>query len=152
MAAGNFTVLNVALKKLSDGTFDLDTHAFKICVCSNAQSITSTFTGGSGQARYSDLTGEVAQEGGYLTGGQALTGVTWTTTGAVVKFDADDAAWLECNMQAKYAVIYDDSAANKDILGFVDLNTGVSEGVTVSAGDLMIMWNSSGIFTMTRAA
>lgn len=152
MAAGNFTVLNVALKKLADGTIDLDSHVMKICVCDKTQTISASFTGGSGQAHYADLTGEVPAEGGYATTGHALTGVTWSQTGGVAAFDADDANWVGCTMVAKYAVVYDDSATNKDILGFVDLNTTDADGVTVSAGDLIIMWNSAGIFTLQRAA
>lgn len=152
MAAGDFTVFNTALKKLSDGTFDLDSHTLKICVCTKDQTISAGFTGTSGAARYSDLTHETAAEGGYATGGQALTGLSWQQTGGVATLDADDVTWVGCTMVVKYAVVYDDSATNKDLVGFIDLNTSDSNGVTVSAGDLMIMWNSAGLFTVQRSA
>ncbi len=152
MAAGNFTVFDKALKKIADGTMDLDSHSFKICVCTNSQALTAAFIGGSGAARYADLTGEAADNGSYVAGGETLTGVTWTLAGGVATFDADDANWTGCTMTVKYGVVYDDSAANKDLLGFVDLDTLAAGGIVVSAGDLTIMWNSAGLFTMQRAA
>jgi len=152
MSAGLFTVLNVALKKIADGTFDLDSHILKVCVCTNAQSITTAFTGSSGDARYADLTAEAAAGGGYSTTGASLSGVSWSQASGIATLDADDVIWEGCTLTAKYAVIYDDTATNKDILGFFDMNVGVSEGVVVSAGDLTIVWNSGGIFTLQRAA
>ncbi len=152
MAAGNFTVFDKAIKKIADGTIDLDSHAFKICVATSAQAIAANFAGGSGNARYADLTHEAADNGSYVAGGEALTGITWALVGGVATFDADDANWTGCTMTVKYGIIYDDTAANKDLLGFVDLDTLSGSGIVVSAGDLTIMWNSAGLFTLQRAA
>jgi hypothetical protein len=152
MPAGNFTVFDKAIPKLSDGTIDLDSHAFKVCVTTNAQGLSTGFAGASTHCRYADLTAEAAPNGDYATGGRAITGPTWTQVGGVTTFDCDDANWTGCTMTVKYGVIYDDSTANKDLLGYVDLDTGSGSGIVVSAGDLTIMWNASGLFTVARAA
>lgn len=150
MPAGNFTVFDKAIPKLANGTIDLDSHAFKVCVTTNAQGFSPGFGGASGQCRYGDLTAEAAPNGDYVTGGQAVTGPTWGQIGGVATFDCDDANWTGCTMTVKYGVIYDDSAPNKDCLGYVDLDTGSGSGIAVAAGDLTIMWNSAGLFTMAR--
>lgn len=45
MAAGPFTVLDIAKLKLLDGTCDLDTHVFKMALTTSAQALDATFAG-----------------------------------------------------------------------------------------------------------
>lgn len=148
MAAGTFTVLNKAKKKLTDGTFDLDTHTWKVALCTSAFTPTAAFAGTSTDARYSDITGEVANGNGYTTGGATLTGVTLVESGGTVTFDAADAQWTGATFSAKWAVIYDNTDTNKGILGYVDLETSVGAGLSPSNGTLSVIWNASGIFTV----
>ena len=48
---------------------------------------------------------------------------------------------------AYWGIIYNYTDATHDALGFVDLGGPVD----MSAGDLTITWNASGIFTITKA-
>lgn len=148
MAAGPFTVFNIAKLKLLNGTHDLDTHVYKMALVTNAQSIDATFAGTSADARYADLTAQVANGSGYTTGGKTLTMAVSRSTGTVT-VDCDDQSWTSSTFSAKYAVIYNDSAPSKDLLGFVDLETGVASGLSPSNGTLSITINASGLFTLT---
>lgn len=144
MAASAFTILNTAKKKLVDGTFDLDTHIFKVALLTTAVSLSASTT----VDTYAEITSQVTGTG-YTTGGATLSGVTVTGT-STVTFDANDVTWSASTITAKYAVIYSDTAASKDILGYVDLDT-TSGSTTVSSttADFTITWNASGIFTIS---
>lgn len=148
MAAGTFTVLNKAKKKLTDGTYDLDTHTWKVALCTSAFTPTAAFAGTSTDARYSDITGEVANGNGYTTGGATLSSVTLVESSGTVTFDAADVQWTGATFSAKWAVIYNNTDTNKGILGYVDLETSVGSGLSPSNGTLSVIWNASGIFTL----
>lgn len=147
MAASAWTVFNKAKEKIADGTFDLDTHSFKIALCGASQALAANFTGASTDCRYADLTNEIANGNGYTTGGNALASVTWTESGGTVTFDAADPQWTSLTKTGiKYAVIYDDTDANKGLLCFCELESGGT--VDVTNGTLDITLNASGIFTL----
>lgn len=148
MAVGPFKFFDRAVPKLGDGTIDLNSHTFRAILCDDSQPLDETFAGTSTDARKADLTGEFSTGGGYTANGIALSSVTWTRAGSVVTFDAADLLWSALTLtDAAYLVIFDDSAANDDLLGFVELNVG---GTISPAGvDLSIAWNASGIFTQT---
>lgn len=147
MAAGNFLILDIAKPKIGNGVFDLDGHTFKMALCDNSQALDETFTGASGDGRYADLTGEVSGAG-YTAGGEALTGVTWAGGSGTVTFDADPTTWEAATFVAKYAVIYDDTDANKSIVGVVDLEETDPAGRSSAGGDFTVQW-PTGIFTAT---
>lgn len=147
MAAGNFTFFNIAKKKLTDGTFDLDTHSFKVALTTSSQVLDATFAGTSTDARYADLTNELANGNGYTTTGQALGSVTLTRSTGTVAFDAADPTWtFSASKTFKYLVLYDDTDSNDGLVGFWDLDTG-GGSITISSGGYTITFNASGIFT-----
>jgi hypothetical protein len=153
MAAGNFTVFNIAKPKLADGVFDLDSNDFRLVLCTNAQALTAAFAGTSTDAQYSDLTGEVSGAApGYDTGGEPLPNVTWTRASGVVTFAADPTTWTAATFVAKYAVVVKSDGASpptlSDLLGFVDLETTDAAGRTSAGGDFQVAW-PTGIFTLT---
>lgn len=153
MAAGVFIVLNRARTKIGSGVIDLDAGGFKACLVEAAQALTADFAGGSGDARYADLTAECSGTG-YTAGGVDMTGESWTRAAGVVKFDADDVTFDTVTLDtdgAKWIVVYQDTATNKDILGFMDLNTGDPDGVFPSAADLVVTWNAGGLFTLDQS-
>jgi hypothetical protein len=90
---------------------------------------------------------EVVNGDGYTTGGEALTGVTVTTTtfnGAT--FDASDVVWSASGgpITASFAILYNDTAAGDPPLAFINF----SAPETASDGtDFLIVWSASGIFT-----
>ena len=68
----------------------------------------------------------------------------------VMTFDADDVAWANSTITARYAVIYDATPAadaDKKLLAYVDFGADKSS----SSGTFQITWNASGIFTVTAA-
>lgn len=145
MAAGTFTVLNITKTKMLTGVHDLDTHTFKMALTTNAQALDATFAGTSTDARYADLTAQVANGSGYTTGGKTVA-MTVSRSGAVVTVDCDDQTWTASTFSAKYAVIYNDTDANKSILGFVDLETTVGTGLSPVNGNLLV--TVPGLFTI----
>ncbi|MFC3079523.1 hypothetical protein ACFODL_15595 [Phenylobacterium terrae] len=147
MAASAWAVLNRAKPKLLTGGLDLDSGTWKMALCTSAQSITADFAGTSTDARYSDLTGQVANGNGYTTGGQTIT-LTVTRSTGTVTVDTSDVSFTSSTFDAKYAVIYCDSATNKDILCFCDLETGDADGLSPNNGTLSVTIHASGLFTL----
>jgi hypothetical protein len=147
MAYGPWTWLNKALSKPFDGTIDLDSNAFKCVLLGSAQVIDATFVGGSGNARYADLTAELATANGYTNGGLALAGLSITSPSASSRlWSATDLSWtLTGTLTVKYAAIFDDTLANKDLLCFFDLNPG-GAAVALSISPLVIV-TSAGILS-----
>lgn len=90
---------------------------------------------------------EVANGGGYTTGGQILTGVTVTqvdgSTQAV--FTGSNTTWAASTITAAFAVIYDHTLINKDLIGCFDFSGNQSS----SSGNFTIQWNGSGIITLS---
>lgn len=148
MPAGPWIVFNRAKEKLADGTFDLDGHTFNVALCLATQSLAADFAGASTDARYADLTHELANGDGYATGGEALSGVTWNRSGGTVTFDCADPQWTEMTKTGiKYAVIYSDTATNKDLLAFCALDTDGT--IAVTDGTFTIIIDADGVFTLT---
>lgn len=152
MPVGNFTLFNIAKKKLTDGTFDLDSHTWKAILCDASQSLDATFAGASTDCRLSDITGQLSTANGYTSGGQTLTSVTLTRSTGTVTFDSADPAWTltGAGITYKYLVLYDSTDANSGLLGFVDADT-TSGSSTISplAGTHTVAVNASGWFSYT---
>jgi hypothetical protein len=147
MAVGPWTWFNKAISKPFDGTMDLDSHAFKAVLLGSAQALDATFVGASGNCQYSDLTAELATANGYTNGGLAMTGLAISSPSASSrKWSASDLSWtLTGAINFKYAAIFDNTAANKDLIGFADFNVG---GTTVSASiSPLVIVTSAGILT-----
>jgi len=145
MAAGTFFVFNIAKLNLLNGLHDLDTHTFKMALTGSGQSLDATFAGTSTACRYGDLTAEVANGNGYTTGGKTLTMSVTRSTGTIT-VDCDDQSWTSSTFTAKYAVIYNNTATNKELLCAVELESGST--LSPSAGTLSITINASGLFTL----
>lgn len=150
MAVGPFTTFDRAMPKFTNGTLDLNSDAFRAILCDNSQALTATFAGGSGNCQKSDITGEFTTGGGYTAGGVALANVTLTRTLDVVVFDADDLLWSALTKSnVTYVVVYDDTAANEDLIGFFEVNVGGS--ISPAGVDLSVTWDAAkGLFRYKR--
>lgn len=119
MAAGQFTFYNSFAQRVADGTIDLDTHSFKCMLVASGY-----IPSGSLHAVKADVTNELPTANGYTAGGQALASVTWNQASGVATFDSADVVWTPAGgaITARYAVLYDDTAASKNLVGYMALD------------------------------
>ena len=148
MGAGAWTFYNLARKKLADGTFDLDTLAFRMSLytsASNAATVTlSTRT---------SVTSEVTEANGYSSSGKPLASITWATgaSAKVYRFNCAAIVWTAAAGSItgiKYAVIWGNSGTQADkLLCYSQLSTAA---FNVTAGNtLTITPSAAGIFELT---
>lgn len=142
MATGDFTVFDEAKLALLNGTHDLDTHTIKIAICDN-----TTFpTAATATPVLADFT-QVGAAGSYTTGGTTLT-ISLTEAAGTVTFDSTTTpTWAQHasnDTDAYFGIIYNDTAASDEAIGFVELGGPVN----MSLGALTITFNASGLFTL----
>lgn len=144
--AASFTFYNSFKEYMADGTIDLDTHTFKLLLTSSSYTPNA-----STHTVKADVTNELSTANGYTAGGATLTTVTWNRSGGTVTFDADNVVWTASggSIVARYAVLYDDTAASDELVGYVLLDTTPADVTTTSGNTLTIAWNASGIFTLS---
>lgn len=156
MAAGNVTLYSAAGFAIGSGGILLGSDNFNVILLTTAYNpVPNT------DALYSDVSAsEVAAGGGYATGGQALTGATWTLSGATSTFAAQSVVWAGSTIAARYALVVKRAGVSLSgtdkLLCFVDL-TGSGNG-TSTASTFQVNWNNAStpssasvIFTQTHA-
>jgi hypothetical protein len=109
-----------------------------------------------GTGVYGDLTNEHANNNGYTTGGQALTGETWQESSGTITFDCDNVIWTASggSIVARFAVIYCDATVNsivKPLLCVCLLDTTPANVTATDGNTLTIAINASGVFTLSGA-
>lgn len=127
------------LKKIADGTLSLSSDTFHASLLTATQAMSATFVGASGDARYADLTAELATASGYTIGGLALSSVSLARAAVnQTVFTSAPLAWtLTGTITFKYMAIYDFTTTNKDLIGFCDMDT-TGGSVSPVAGPLQI--------------
>lgn len=147
MAIGSWTWFDRALLKIGDGTIRLDSHTFNMVLLTSAQALTAGFVGGSGDARYADLTAELTTANGYTVGGVALTAQSLARVGTSAVGFNGTAAWTPtgAGLVFKYAAIRDVTAANGDLVSFVDLDTTGGSVTATNVGPLQFTPSANGI-------
>ncbi len=144
MARGDVTVFNEAKAKMLDGNW-ADTDHFYCCLITNAVVPTAADV----TPVKGDYT-EVTAGGNYVANGTdlGLLSDLVTETAGTMKFDsATNPTWAQHASNpanAYYGIIYNYTDAGKDAMAFVDL----AGPIDMTAGDLTITWNTSGIFTI----
>jgi len=129
---------NRLTKDLLDGTHKFGTDTFKVLLTNTVPVVTNTVIG--------NIT-QIAGGTGYTTGGLVLTLAAATSTGAVAKVVATDLVITATGAVGpfRYAVIYNDTATNDPLVGWIDLGQ-----LTLANADThTIDFNASnGIFTL----
>ena len=138
MASGLYgiTFLNALKNDIALDLADTTADRFKVML------VTSSYTPNFGTHDFkSDVTNEVAGTGYSI---KSLTSVTLTQSGGTITFDADDVTWTSSTITARAAVVYDDSITNDPLIAYIDFGSDKSS----SAGDFVLSFNASGIFTL----
>lgn len=143
--AASITFYHSFKEYIADGTIDLDTHTFKVMLCSSSYA-----TSASTHTVKADVTNELSTANGYTAGGATLGSVTWAQSGGTATFDAADTTWTASGgpITARYAVIYDDTAASDELVAYILLDTTPADVTATDGNTLTLQWNASGIFTL----
>jgi hypothetical protein len=154
VAAGKWKLYDFAKKYVGDGTHDMDATANWTCALFLSTSNCNTLSVGTGI--YGDLTNEVATAFGYTVGGVALTGETWTRSGATTTFDANDASWTASggSIVARFAVIYANATLNgivKPLLCVCLLDTTPADVTATTGNTFPVTFNALGIISLSGA-
>lgn len=150
MAKGDVGLFNQFRLDIGDEVYQLSTDTYKVGLVDSTTTPTATTAdprwGAGGTTNFS--TNEVTAGGNYTAGGPSL-GVSdhWTISGGTSTFDGDDVSILQNASNptnARWGIIYNDTAAGKNAVGWVDLGSDSD----LTSGDFSITWNASGIFTL----
>ena len=144
MAQGDVTVFNEAKAKMLDGDWASTDH-FYIAICDNTAAPSASTT----TPTLGDFT-EVGTGGTYTSGGidlGTLATLVSESAGTMTFDSTTNPTWAQDasnDTDAYWGIIYNYTDAGNDALAFVDLGGPVD----MTAGDLTITWNGSGIFTI----
>lgn len=132
------------MAKMLDGDWASSDH-FYCAICDN----TAAPAADTATPTLSDFT-EVGTGGTYVAGGTdlgTLADLVAQAAGTMTFDSATNPTWAQNasnDNDAYWAIVYNHTDAGKDALLFVDLGGPVD----MSAGDLTITWNASGLFTI----
>jgi hypothetical protein len=149
MAAGDVTVFNVHLQDIGRGVHNLETGDISLGLVTSSVTPTASTAapcwGEGGTVDWNDT--EVTVGGSYIEAGPSIGG-TYSQSGGTATFDATDVD-LEQNgsnpTDARWGIIYNETATNNEAIGFIDLGAVIN----LSSGDFSITWNASGIYTIS---
>lgn len=148
MAASAFTVFREAKKNLGNGTIDLSSGVFKLCLIKSGATLLSANSSASTWASLlTDGVTELSEVGGYSSSGETLAGVSWTRSGTAIKFDATDfSISASADMLSIRACVIRESAGD-NVVCYASLSTAA---INVSSGNkLTIQFAASGIFVLS---
>lgn len=146
------------LKFLADGTIDLDADTIKAIL------VTSSYTPSHAHSVLADVNASpdpevvavASPDNGYTTGGETLTGVTWTNTEspAQAKLDANDIDWTALTATFRYLILYASKSVGSPaivnpLICYILLDTTPAD-VVVSGVDYQVKWSANGIFTLAQ--
>lgn len=153
MAQGDIVAFNEGVKWALQGTINLETDTFKLgLVTSSITPSASTAAPCWGAGGSTNLTTyQVTPGGNYSTGGPTIANTAVTESSGTVKFDGDDVTIAQDAgnpTNARWGIIYSDTAANKNAFAYVDLG-GITD---LSAGAFTATLPAAGIWYTNVAA
>jgi hypothetical protein len=152
MAAGDVSICEQFYVDVQEGIHNLETDTIKLALITVATTPAVTDAdprfGAGGGTNYS--TNQVTAGGNYSAGGPAIANPTVTLVSNKGRFDGDDVSIAQDGANpdnARWGIIYNDTAAGKQVIGFLDLGS-VSD---LTAGPFSVTWDASGIHEMGAA-
>ena len=95
--------------------------------------------------QYADLTNEIPNGSGYTTGGNVMTGETFTISSGTLVLDATDTAWTSSTFSSvRQRMMYDDTLTGDPLI----LNTDFGSDHSVTSGTLTVQESASGLATL----
>ena len=151
MAAGDLSLFNQAKAYMLDGDFG-STDVVKLALITSAVTPSDADAVPGMNAGATTTYTEVTAGGGYTAGGETLDTIANCVTEAAGTMTFDDTGasvtWTQnasSPTDARYGIIYNSSDTGLErALAWIDLGATVD----LTAGDLTITWNASGIFTI----
>lgn len=121
------TLFDSFVEAVAEGVHNLASNALKVALTNTAPSTSS-------DTQYSDLT-EIAAGNGYTTGGVAATVDSSSQTGGVYTLVLSGISWTASGGDIaanRYAVLYNDTASNKELIAVADLGVSavIPDGTT----------------------
>lgn len=144
MARGDLTVFDEAKAKMLEGNWASTDH-FYCAICDD----TATPAAATATPVIGDFT-QVGDAGTYVDGGTdlgALSDLVSETDGTMTFDSTTNPTWAQDasnDTDAYWAIVYNYTDEGKDALCFIDLDGPVD----MTAGDLTVTWNASGLFTI----
>ena len=153
MAQGDVVFFDQFLVDVMEGVHNLETNTIKIGLTTGATTTPAATTADPrwGSGGTTDFSAEESTPGGnYTTGGATIANPAVTLTGGLAMFDGDDVSWAQDASNptdAEWGIVYNDTAAGKNAIGFVDLGGTFN----MTTGDLSIAWNANGLGRLNQA-
>lgn len=140
MAATAWTFTDGGRTRLLNGTFDIDTDAYKMALFLSTSNI------GAASTTFAGVTSEHAAVNGYAAGGIAITLTLAGTTTVTVDISVDP-VWTASggSITARFAVIYEVAG---DVLCFCTLDSTPADVTATTGNTLTVAANASGVFTL----
>ena len=149
MARNDWVTFEEFSLDLANKVHNLGSDTFKVALVDETIPVP---VAGSVEPEWTDFSGNEVSGTGYTAGGTALTGVSTSEAAGVTTFDDTvNLTWSQNGAgptDIYWAILYNDSAASKECVGFLDMGGPVS----LQDGDVSITWNASGILTVTVSA
>ena len=152
MAQGDFTFFNEFLEDEGLKIHNLNTDTLNLALTTGVTTPTAATAdprwGAGGTTDFSAE--EVTPGGNYTTGGTDVTNTFSEATGTGTLDGTTNPSWAQHASNptnATYGILYNDTSAGKEAIGFLDLGGAFD----MTSGALTVTWNASGIGTKTAA-
>lgn len=155
MAAGDIFVFDQFLVDVQEGVHDLENDTLKLGLITAISpepsvDVADPRWGAGGTTNYSTSEVTIGSPSNYQTGGPTIANNSVTLIAGAAVFDADDLTISQAVGNpgaARWAVIYNDTAAGKNAIAYMDLGSSTD----LSAGDFTSAWAAGGITSTNQA-
>lgn len=152
MAAGDIIFFDQWLVDVQEAIHNHESDSFRLGLITSAATPAATDAdprwGAGGGTNFA--TNEVTPGGNYSAGGPTLANPSVTLVGGLARWDADDVSIAQNGSNptnARWGIIYNDTATGKQAVGFLDLGADIN----LSSGNFSVTWNANGISEMNQA-